>query len=137
MKILIVGHGEYAKGIKSCIKYLINLDEEIIAIDYEENESFEDFQTKVESEVTIDENLIVFIDVMGGATFKGVSKAILEEESLNKFIVAGVSVSCILEILMNTVVIKEYSDIRGKIDKAIKNANELVVVLNKGAILYE
>lgn len=137
MKILIVGHGDYAKGLKSCIEQLTSLNEDIIAIDYEKNESFEQFEQKTRNEIKLHKEMIIFVDVVGGATFKAVSKMVLEEEEIKKFIVGGVSVSCTLEIIMNTVLIKEYSDIREKIDKAIKNASESTVVLNKGAILYE
>ncbi|MGL5415469.1 MAG: hypothetical protein ACRDAU_07405 [Clostridium sp.] len=137
MKVLIVGHGDYAKGLKSCIGQLTNLNEEIISIDYEKNQSFEQFEHRTRNELKLHKEILVFIDIVGGATFKAVSKMIVEEDELNKFIIGGVSVSCVLEIIMNTVLIKEYSDIRRKIDKAIKNASETTVVLDKGAISYE
>lgn len=137
MKILIVGHGDYAKGLKACIEQLTSLDEEIIAIDYERDESFEQFEQKIKNEVKLHNEMLIFTDIVGGATFKAASKIVLEEDELTRFIIAGVSVSCTLEIIMNTVLIKEYSNIREIIDKAIKNDSESKVVLNKGAILYE
>lgn len=137
MKVLVTGHGSYASGIKSLVEILIGKNENIIAIDYSEDKDFISFEKEIKDIVEENNELLVFADITGGAPFQAASRIILASDSEDRFIVSGVSVTCMLDILMNTIVIDNFSDLRNKIDSGIERMNESVLVLSKGAIKYE
>ena len=137
MKVLVTGHGKYASGMKSLVETLIGSDDRVLAIDYCEGKDYADFEKEIESIIKENEKLIVFADITGGTPFQVSSRIILADDSEGKIIVSGVSVACMLDILMNTIVINDFSDIREKIKNGIERMTESVLVLSKEDILYE
>lgn len=130
MKILIVGHGEYSTGIKSSIKLLTGVDENIDAINLNNELTHDEFTLKVQKYVAENNDLIIFADITGGAPFQITSREILlNENSNNQYVVGGVSVACILDIVMNTIVINSTDDIRNIIDGAIANLPDMASVM--------
>lgn len=130
MKILIVGHGEYSTGIKSSIKLLTGVDENIDAINLNDELTHDEFTLKVQKYVTENNDLIIFADITGGAPFQITSREILlNENSNNQYVIGGVSVACILDIVMNTVVINSTDDIRNIIEGAIANLPDMASVM--------
>lgn len=130
MKILIVGHGEYSTGIKSSIKLLTGVDENIDAINLNNELTHDEFTLKVQKYVAENNDLIIFADITGGAPFQITSREILlNENSNNQYVVGGVSVACILDIVMNTIVINSTDDIRNIIDGAIANLHDMASVM--------
>lgn len=130
MKILIVGHGEYSTGIKSSIKLLTGVDENIDAINLNDELTHDEFTLKVQKYVAENNDLIIFADITGGAPFQITSREILlNENSNNQYVVGGVSVACILDIVMNTIVINSTDDIRNIIDGAIANLPDMASVM--------
>ena len=130
MKILVVGHGEYASGVKSGIKLLTGIDEGIEAINLNDELNHEDFKIIVKGHVENNTDLIIFADITGGAPFQIASREILlNESSDNQYVVGGVSVACILEIIMNTMVICSEDDTRKIIDDAVSGVREMASVM--------
>lgn len=130
MKVLIVGHGEYSTGIKSAIKLLTGVDENIDAINLNDELTHDEFTLKVQKYVSENNDLIIFADITGGAPFQITSREILlNENSNNQYVVGGVSVACILEIVMNTIVINSKDDTRTIIDGAIANLGDMASVM--------
>lgn len=130
MKILIVGHGEYSTGIKSSIKLLTGIDENIDAINLNDELTHDEFTLKVQKYVAENNDLIIFADITGGAPFQITSREILlNENSNNQYVIGGVSVACILDIVMNTIVINSTDDIRNIIDGAIANLPDMASVM--------
>ncbi|SCJ07356.1 PTS system mannose-specific transporter subunits IIAB [uncultured Clostridium sp.] len=130
MKVLIVGHGEYSTGIKSAIKLLTGVDENIDAINLNDELTHDEFTLKVQKYVSENNDLIIFADITGGAPFQITSREILlNENSNNQYVVGGVSVACILEIVMNTIVINSTDDTRTIIDGAIANLGDMASVM--------
>lgn len=130
MKILVVGHGEYASGVKSGIKLLTGIDEGIEAINLNDELNHEDFKIIVKEHVENNTDLIIFADITGGAPFQIASREILlNESSDNQYVVGGVSVACILEIIMNTMVICSEDDTRKIIDDAVSGVREMASVM--------
>ncbi|AYE33676.1 PTS sugar transporter subunit IIA [Clostridium septicum] len=130
MKILVVGHGEYATGIKSAIKLLTGVDENIDAINLNNDLTHEDFTTMIKKYVKENNELIIFADITGGAPFQITSREVLlNEESQDQYVIGGVSVACILDIVMNTVVIGSGDDTRKIIDNAVEGLKDMASVM--------
>ena len=130
MKILIVGHGEYATGMKSAIKLLTGVNNNIDAINLNEELTHNDYTMMVQEYVANNKELIVFADMTGGAPFQIASREILlNEESENQFVIGGVSVGCILEVVMNTLVLNMEDELKNIIDTAVNNIQDMTSIV--------
>lgn len=130
MKILIVGHGEYASGIKSTIKLLTGVDEGIDAVNLNEELEHSEFTSIINSYVNDNEELIIFADITGGAPFQITSREVLlNENSDEQYVVGGVSVGCILDIVMKTLVIDTDEDVRGLIEASLEGIKDMATVM--------
>ena len=93
MKILIVGHGEYGSGMKSAIKLLTGVNNNIEAINLNEELTHNAYTMKIQEYVANNKDLIIFADMTGGAPFQIASREILlNEDSENQFVIGGASV---------------------------------------------
>ncbi|MGL4572479.1 MAG: PTS sugar transporter subunit IIA [Clostridium sp.] len=132
MKILIVGHGEYPTGTKSAIKLLTGVDEGIDAINLHEDLTHDKFTEIVNAYVKENEKLIVFADITGGAPFQITSREVLlNEESNDQYVIGGVSVGCILDIVMKTLVISTDEDIRDTIESSLEGLKDMSTVISR------
>lgn len=130
MKILIVGHGEYATGMKSAIKLLTGVNNNIDAINLNEELTHNDYTMMVQEYVANNKELIVFADMTGGAPFQIASREILlNESSENQFVIGGVSVGCILEVVMNTLVLNMEDELKNIIDTAVNNIQDMTSIV--------
>lgn len=130
MKILIVGHGEYATGVKSAIKLLTGVEEGLDAINLNDDITHDKFTEIIKAYVKVNKDLIVFADISGGAPFQITSRVVLvNEDSENQYVVGGVALGCILEIVMNTVVVGGNEDARGTIEESINQIADMATVI--------
>ncbi|MGL5347102.1 MAG: PTS sugar transporter subunit IIA [Peptostreptococcaceae bacterium] len=130
MKILIVGHGEYATGMKSAIKLLTGVNNNIDAINLNEELTHNDYTIMVQEYVANNKDLIIFADMTGGAPFQIASREILlNEESKNQYVIGGVSVGCILEVVMNTLVLNSEDSLKNIINAAVNNIQEMTSII--------
>lgn len=138
MKILIVGHGEYATGMKSAIKLLTGVNNNIDAINLNEELTHNDYTMMVQEYVANNKELIVFADMTGGAPFQIASREILlNEESENQFVIGGVSVGCILEVVMNTLVLNSEDELENIINTAVNNIQEMTSIVCRKELVSE
>ena len=138
MKILIVGHGEYATGMKSAIKLLTGVNNNIDAIKLNEELTHNDYTMMVQEYVANNKELIVFADMTGGAPFQIASREILlNEESENQFVIGGVSVGCILEVVMNTLVLNSEDELKDIINTAVNNIQEMTSIVCRKELVSE
>lgn len=132
MKILIVGHGEYATGMKSSIKLLTGLNNNIEAINLNEELTHNEYTMMVQEYVSNNKDLIIFADMTGGAPFQIASREILlNEDSENQFVIGGVSVGCILEVVMNTLVLNSEDKLENIINTAVNNIQEMTSIISR------
>ncbi|SCH84835.1 MULTISPECIES: PTS sugar transporter subunit IIA [unclassified Romboutsia] len=132
MKILIVGHGEYATGMKSSIKLLTGVSNNIEAINLNEELTHNEYTMMVQEYVANNKDLIIFADMTGGAPFQIASREILlNEESENQFVIGGVSVGCILEVVMNTLVLNSEDKLENIINTAVNNIQEMTSIISR------
>ncbi|MDU4934268.1 MAG: PTS mannose transporter subunit IID [Peptostreptococcaceae bacterium] len=132
MKILIVGHGEYATGMKSSIKLLTGVNNNIDAINLNEELTHNEYTMMVQEYVANNKDLIIFADMTGGAPFQIASREILlNEDSENQFVIGGVSVGCILEVVMNTLVLNSEDELENIINTAVNNIQEMTSIISR------
>ena len=132
MKILIVGHGEYGSGMKSAIKLLTGVNDNIDAINLNEELTHNEYTVMLQEYVANNKDLIIFADMTGGAPFQIASREILlNEDSQNQFVIGGASVGCILEVVMNTLVLKSEDELKDIIDSAVNNIKEMTSVISR------
>ena len=138
MKILIVGHGEYATGMKSAIKLLTGVNNNIDAINLNEELTHNDYTMMVQEYVANNKYLVIFADMTGGAPFQIASREILlNEESENQFVIGGVSVGCILEVVMNTLVLNSEDELKDIINTAVNNIQEMTSIVCRKELVSE
>lgn len=132
MKILIVGHGEYATGMKSSIKLLTGVSNNIDAINLDEELTHNEYTMMVQECVANNKDLIIFADMTGGAPFQIASREILlNEDSENQFVIGGVSVGCILEVVMNTLVLNSEDELENIINTAVNNIQGMTSIISR------
>ena len=132
MKILIVGHGEYGSGMKSAIKLLTGVNDNIDAINLNEELTHNEYTVMLQEYVANNKDLVIFADMTGGAPFQIASREILlNEDSENQFVIGGASVGCILEVVMNTLVLKSEDELKSIIDLAVNNIKEMTSVISR------
>ena len=138
MKILIVGHGEYATGMKSAIKLLTGVNNNIDAINLNEELTHNDYTIMVQEYVANNKDLVIFADMTGGAPFQIASREILlNESSENQFVIGGVSVGCILEVVMNTLVLNSEDELKDIINTAVNNIQEMTSIVCRKELVSE
>ena len=138
MKILIVGHGEYATGMKSAIKLLTGVNINIDAINLNEELTHNDYTMMVQEYVANNKDLVIFADMTGGAPFQIASREILlNESSENQFVIGGVSVGCILEVVMNTLVLNSEDELKDIINTAVNNIQEMTSIVCRKDLVSE
>ena len=138
MKILIVGHGEYATGMKSAIKLLTGVNNNIDAINLNEELTHNDYTMMVQEYVANNKELVIFADMTGGAPFQIASREILlNESSENQFVIGGVSVGCILEVVMNTLVLNSEDELKDIINTAVNNIQEMTSIVCRKELVSE
>ena len=138
MKILIVGHGEYATGMKSAIKLLTGVNNNMDAINLNEELTHNDYTMMVQEYVANNKDLVIFADMTGGAPFQIASREILlNEESENQFVIGGVSVGCILEVVMNTLVLNSEDEHKDIINTAVNNIQEMTSIVCRKELVSE
>lgn len=129
MKILIVGHGEYATGMQSAIKLLTGVNN-IDAINLNEELTHNDYTMMVQEYVANNKDLVIFADMTGGAPFQIASREVLlNESSENQFVIGGVSVGCILEVVMNTLVLNSEDELKNIINEAVNNIQNMTSIV--------
>lgn len=99
--ILITGHGRFASGIVSALELIAGKQENVVVVDFIENQSTEILKENIEKSLNLlGDEIIVFCDLAGGSPFK--TSVLLSRTTSNKKIevVAGVNLGMLLEIVL-------------------------------------
>ena len=123
-KFLIATHGTLAAGIKSSLDIIIGSVAHVFLL-----QAYVDEQTSVEAElekilaqITEQDQLVVFTDILGGS----ITNQILQHLRPNVYVVSGVNLPLVIDVMLadNTTPIEEV------ISTAIGNAKEQMVFVN-------
>lgn len=99
-KLLIATHGRMASGIKSSIKILTGLQDQIIALDayVDDGDYRKDIKKFIEQ--ANGTPCVILTDIIGGSVEQ--AAMILSKEKRNVFVVCGVNLPIVLSLLMSS-----------------------------------
>jgi fructoselysine/glucoselysine PTS system EIIA component len=125
-KFLIASHGQFAGGIKSALEIIIGQTDHLFSIEayIDGKKSIEDELNKILEGVHIDDELIVFTDLLGGSITNQVIRFALRE---NVYILSGMNLPLLIEVIMGD----PETPISELIETSIHNAKEQIVYVNK------
>ena len=124
--------------MKSAIKLLTGVNNNIDAINLNEELTHNEYTVMLQEYVANNKDLVIFADMTGGAPFQIASREILlNEESENQFVIGGVSVGCILEVVMNTLVLNSEDELENIINTAVNNIQEMTSIVCRKDLVSE
>ncbi|MEG6567005.1 PTS sugar transporter subunit IIA [Thermoanaerobacterium saccharolyticum] len=97
--IILIGHGNYATGIKSSIDLIAGINSHLFAIDFTENDSDVTLKEKIDHVINeiIDQQILFVCDIAGGTPFKVAASIANFNENME--LVAGCNLSSLLEAI--------------------------------------
>lgn len=125
-KFLITAHGTFSSGIKSSLDIIIGRTENVFVINayVDSNASIEEDLNAVLRNVSTDDELIVFTDLLGGSITNQVLRYALRE---NVHVVSGINLPLVIEVMLAS----EEEPVEKIIEGAISSAREQVTYVNK------
>ena len=102
--ILVVCHGDLAKGLLNSMSLIVGKQENIGAIGLYENDSIDEFPERIKEkieELINDEGLIIFVDIIGASPFNACARVIHENPELKLSLITGVNLPMLLETSLN------------------------------------
>lgn len=125
-KFLITAHGTFSSGIKSSLDIIIGQTENVFVINayVDSNASIEEDLNAVLRNVSTDDELIVFTDLLGGSITNQVLRYALRE---NVHVVSGINLPLVIEVMLAS----EEEPVEKIIEGAIASAREQVTYVNK------
>jgi len=125
-KFIIATHGTLAAGIKSSLDIIIGAMENVFLIQayVDENVTVEDELKAILAQVTDDDDLVIFTDILGGSVTNQVLQHALRS---NVYIISGVNLPLIMEIMLADT----GTPLNEIIEESINNAKEQMVFVNK------
>ncbi|KKC30757.1 PTS sugar transporter subunit IIA [Caldanaerobacter subterraneus] len=98
--ILIIGHGNYATGLKSSIELIAGKQEGVYAIDFIESDSDISLRYRIGKilEKHVESSVLIICDIVGGTPFKVAAEFVVGDA--RKKLVAGCNLSAILEVAL-------------------------------------
>lgn len=124
--IIIVGHGEFAKGINSVIELIAGPQESLEVIEFLQGHSSEDLRDNIKESIERLETkqTLIFSDIPGGTPFK--ESAVLSTEYDGVEVIAGTNIPMLLEILFD----REDGDIVDLKERALNTGKEQILSFN-------
>jgi fructoselysine/glucoselysine PTS system EIIA component len=125
-KFLIAAHGSFSSGIKSSLEIIIGKVENVFIIDayVDGNKSIENELNTILTNVQVEDELVVFSDLMGGSITNQILRYGLRE---NVHVISGMN----LPLLIDIVLADPDIPLTDVIESAISIAREQVVYVNK------
>lgn len=125
-KFLIAAHGSFSSGIKSSLEIIIGKVENVFIIDayVDGNKSIEEEFNTILTNVQVEDELVVFSDLMGGSITNQILRYGLQE---NVHVVTGMNLPLLLDIMLADA----DTPVADVIENAISIAREQVVYVNK------
>lgn len=125
--ICIIGHGDFPLGIKSAVEVIAGTSNKITCFNLNENITHEQFEMSINQYIQSHSYVIFFVDIVGGAPCQIVAQKILSQKDSNKCIVAGVSLSLVLDIYLKNMSNKlNPQNLDDSIKDVIKDSKSLI-----------
>ena len=98
-KVLLMSHGKFAEGIKSSVDVLMGGDDNLTVFNaYINEDSMEDFLADYFNRIDSNDQVIMMSDVFCGSINQ---KMVLKLNRPDTFLITGINLPCVLEVLMN------------------------------------
>ena len=99
-KLIVVGHGNYPSGVLSAVSLLVGKNDNIIALDLNENRTHEVFEEELKAILKDNDHAIVLADLTGGAPHQISARLVLESGKLNQYVISGVNLALVVDLVM-------------------------------------
>ncbi|HPX32548.1 MAG TPA: PTS sugar transporter subunit IIA [Erysipelotrichaceae bacterium] len=119
VSIIVLGHGSFASGIKSALELIMGKQDNLYAIDYNENLDMHKLKDKlVEILNTFDQNqeIIIACDLFHGTPFNISMQLAFENEKIK--LIYGINLNVLIEIMNQIMFIQNNIDIEKVLVKA-------------------
>jgi mannose/fructose-specific phosphotransferase system component IIA len=125
-KFLIAAHGSFSSGIKSSLDIIIGQMENVFIIDayVNDNRSIENELNTILTNITAEDELVVFSDLVGGSITSQILRCALRE---NVHVVSGMNLPLLIDIMLADA----DTPVAAVIENAVSVAREQVVYVNK------
>ena len=120
MKILVIGHGRFAEGVKSAAQIIVGDLSEVTFMNTYVDDI--DFHVELDKYFSNNTNILVLTDLFGGSVNQAIMQYITKE---NIESITGVNIPLVLEILLSNITGKNL-DIR----EIVSNAKEQIMFVN-------
>lgn len=103
--VVIITHGDMAKGIETSVDLIIGKQEQFKTIGLYEGEDFEEFKAKIQEtveELNTGKGVIVLVDLFGASPYNAVAynMTTFQEKKIPVRLVTGVNLPMVIEVLM-------------------------------------
>lgn len=101
-KILLMGHGNFASGLKSVLDLVVGSDENILVGDFTQDKTPEIYKDEIIhllKDTNNSESIYCFSDILGGTPFKLACE--LKSEGLNIEVFSGINIPMLIETAIN------------------------------------
>lgn len=118
MKYLIIGHGNFASGVKTNIEMVLGKCERCEYINFSNEMTSEQLQAEIE--IKVDEDSIIFTDIIGGIPFELACRSADRYEKVQ--VIGGFNISGLVDAILAN---------QGDIEKIKKNCLKSVKIYQK------
>lgn len=98
--LVISGHGKFASGLFSSLKFISGIHDNLYTVDFEEDMGVEDYKEKLRHSIenlSFCDHIIIYTDIPGGTPFN--QSALLTQSYGNLTVVGGANLPVIIETL--------------------------------------
>ena len=101
-KVLILGNGNYASGIKSALNRLVGYDEDVLVFDFTGEKTPIGYKQEIEcslEEISTNDKIYCFTDIIGGTPYRIACD--LKDMGVNMEVYAGCSIPMLVDTIIN------------------------------------
>lgn len=122
-KLILVSHGKFCEGIKDSVEMILGPQEHIFTVPLLEEDGPQDLEKKFMQHIDKNDDVVVFVDILGGTPANIISKLIMQGEELELY--TGMNLPMIISYL-NGQMINEEVDYIYKGRKGIVKVNDII-----------
>lgn len=122
-KLILVSHGKFCEGIKDSVEMILGPQEHIFTVSLLEEDGPQDLEKKFTQHIDKEDDIVVFVDILGGTPANIISKLIMQGEELELY--TGMNLPMIISYL-NGQMINEEVDYIYKGRKGIVKVNDII-----------
>lgn len=99
MKLILVGHGQYASGVASAVSMLSGNEEAVSFVDFTPVVSPDEFESRLRGVAECDEEVVIICDLVGGTPYN--RACVIAHGNDQVKVVAGMNLAAILEAALS------------------------------------